>query len=415
MALTIKKNKIYFAILAMCLVVPYCGSYEITFLLWSFTALITIQFRYSLTFIKYLSSFILVLLIAFFNTKFDFKNLFLIIRDITYLLKPILGLVVGYQICKYNYDKGFLSIIKIGFFVSVTHIFFILHSIIYYNAYTVNAIREYSGFFSDFEVYALILLLFHKKFNVELSKIKFYAMFVTIAFSSFMYLSRGNFIQFVILLLALKGVFILNKKAIIAIVSFVLVSILAYSIILYINPKRNGNGIEALLYKIKIAPTEPFKTKIKTDDYIDFNDNYRSVETINTLAQMSNKSNHIIVLGDGLGSTIDLHREVYLGNLEIRYISIMHNAFMTTYLKSGVLGVFILLFSIGLLFFQPKSNIPINHNINQLLAGTAVFLLISNWVLMGYYFSEDSKSLLVGFFISYREITNRLELTKSIS
>ena len=35
MALTLKKNKLYFALLAICLAVPYVGSYELTFIIWS--------------------------------------------------------------------------------------------------------------------------------------------------------------------------------------------------------------------------------------------------------------------------------------------------------------------------------------------------------------------------------------------
>ena len=413
MALTLKKNKLYFALLAICLAVPYVGSYELTFIIWSFSALITIQTKYSLSIIKYLSCFGLILLISFFSTSFSSNNLFFIIRDITYLLKPILGILVGYQICKYNYKKTFSSIINIGYFISIIHLFFLVFAALFYHAFSVSELRYYGGYFSDFEIYALALLIFHKKFDVILSRKKFYTMVLIIGFSSFMYLSRANFIQFFILFLALKGYFVLNRKAIIAIASIVILSIISYSIILYINPKRNGDGLEALLYKIKIAPTEPFKRKIKTEDYIDFNDNYRSVETINTLKQMNNKGAKIIIFGDGLGSTVDLKQDVYLGDMKMRYISVLHNAFMTTYLKSGIVGILILLFSIYLVYNQPKSNIPINRNINYLLVGTAVYLLVSNWVLMGYYFTEDSKSILVGLFIAYKEITtkNQLKLT----
>jgi hypothetical protein len=413
MAFVLKKNKFYFALFALCLMIPYYGSYELTFLIWSFSVLITIQKKYSQTFIKYLSCFILILLISVFRTKFKIENIYSIIRDFTYLLKPILGIILGYQICKYNYKTAFLSLIKISYFVSLIHVFFIVFSVLFRNAHTVGDIRFYCGYFSDFEVYGLIILLFHKKFDIEIHKKKFYLMVAIITFSSLMYLSRNNFIQFIILFCGLKGYFILNKRAILAITSLTLLTVISYLIILAINPKRNGVGFEAFLYKVKIAPTEAFKSKIKTHDNIDFNDNYRSVEIINTIRQMQYKGSQTMLLGEGLGSKVDLKQKVWLGDLEMRYIYVLHNAFMTTYLKSGILGILLLLYSIYLIYNQPKSKIPINKNINFLLVGTAIFLLISNWVLMGYYFTEDSKSILVGFLIAYKEITDKNELLKN--
>jgi len=334
-------------------------------------------------------------------------NLFYIIRDITYIMKPIIGLILGYQICKHNFPNGIKSIIKIGFWISRIHLVFLLCAVIFYRAYTLNELRYYGSYFSDFEVYALILLLFHKKFEVHLSKKQFYIMAFTIGLSSFLYLSRTNFIQFIILFLAMKGYFVLTKRAVITIFSVIVVTVVGYMAVLYSNPRRNGKGFEAFLYKIKVAPTEPFRSKIKTEDYIDFNDNYRSVETINTLDQMGSKSTPTILFGNGLGSKVDLKQIVFLGDMELRYISVLHNAFMTTYLKSGILGILILLYSIYLLYRQPRSNIPINKQINFLLVGTAIFLVVSNWVLMGYYFTEDSKTILVGFFIAYKEIKER--------
>lgn len=414
MVIKIKTNILYQILLAICLAVPYLGSYELTFFIWSFTVFITLHNKYSLSFIKYLLCFILILLLAFFSTKLEADNLFFIIRDITYLLKPIIGLLLGYQICKYNFNSLFGKIINIGFYISIIHLSFLLFAVVYHQAYTVNELRFYGGYFSDFEIYALIIVLFHEKFQIQLTRKKYYLMAFIIGLSSFMYLSRGNIIQFVVLFLALKGYFKLTKRALIAIFSVIGLVLISYSVIFYINPKRNGKGLEALLYKIKIAPIEPFKNKINTADYIDFNDNYRSVETINTIKQVNNNGTKSMIFGSGLGSKVDLKRDVYLGDMKMRYISVLHNAFMTTYLKSGILGVLLLIYSFYLLYKQPKEMTYINQNINNLLIGTAVFLVISNWVLMGYYFTEDSKSILVGLLFAFKEINKKNENKKSL-
>ena len=407
MAFVLKRNFIYQILFALCIAVPYLGNYELTFAVWCFTVFLTLKNYYSLTFLKYAFCFLLILILAFFSTNYSEAEPFFAIRDITYLLKPVLGLFLGYQICRFNYTNTFRTIVNVGFAIAVMHILIMIHSVIVYGAATVNDIRFYSGYFSDFEVYALIILIFHEKFGIVLSKKKFYILTAVVGFSAFMYLARSNFIQFIILYMGIKGYFILNKRAIIAIISFIVLTLVSYSAILYINPKRNGEGFEAFLYKIKVAPTEPFKTRIDEDDYKDFNDNYRSVEMNFTLNQVSNDGTKAIIFGQGLGSQIDLKQEVYLGDMNLRYISVLHNSFMTVLLKSGVLGILLLLFSIYLLYNRNKTDIPINYNINMLLMGTAVFLVVSNWVLMGYYFTQDSKSILVGLLLAYIEITRK--------
>ena len=158
---------------------------------------------------------------------------------------------------------------------------------------------------------------------------------------------------------------------------------------------------------------EPFKTKINVYDWKDFNDNYRSYENILTVKQVTNKGATAIVFGEGIGSTIDLKREVYLGDMMLRYISILHNGFMTVFLKSGLLGLLVYLYFIYSLFRQNKSEIPIIQTINLLFVGTGVFLIISSWVFMGVYNLLDNKSILIGFIICYKEITIKKSITEN--
>ncbi len=404
MTTVIKKTLLYQLLFAICIYVPYLNNYELTFAIWSFTALFTIQNHYSLGILKQLFCFSLILALA--SIVFFFKNheFYYVIRDITYLIKPIIGLLIGYQLCKKFPEKVFQSITHVAFFIAIIHFCLIFYGVIFFKAITVNDLRFYGGYFSDFEVYALIILIFHEKFELNFSKEKTLLYTIIIMISAFMYLARTNFIQFIILFLAIKGYFKINKRAITILVSVIIVSIIGYSTILYINPKRNGEGIEALLYKIKIAPIEPFKTKINRDDWKDFNDNYRSYENIMTVRQITRDGMNSVLFGQGIGSKIDLKQKVWLGDMELRYISILHNGFMTIFLKSGLLGLFIYLFSIYFLFKKTESNIEIVNNINLLLIGTGVFLMFSNWVFMGVYNLSDNKSILLGLLICFREI-----------
>lgn len=403
MKASVKKSVIYQLLFAICIYVPYLNNYELTFAIWSVTALITIRGRYSLGITKQVLCFALILLLASIVLCFKENQLYYIIRDVTYLAKPILGLLIGYQLCKNFPTKVFQTIAHTGLFIAIIHLCLIIYGVLFFKASSVNEIRYYGGYFSDFEVYAVIVLLFHKKFEVNFSKRKTMLYTAIIGFSAFMYLARTNFLQFVILFLALKGYFEVNKRSVTVVVSFLIVCSISYSAIWYMNPKRNGEGIEALLYKIKIAPIEPFKTKINREDWRDFNDNYRSYENIMTVRQVSSQGAEAIFFGEGLGSKVDLKQKVWLGDMYLRYISILHNGFMTIFLKTGLLGLFIYFISIYLLFKRVKSSLPIINNLNLLFLGTGVFLVFSNWVFMGVYNLSDNKSILIGLLLFYRE------------
>ena len=268
-----------------------------------------------------------------------------------------------------------------------------------------NLIRAEAGFFSDYEVFVLIVLIFHKKFGINISKKRKIIFITLLSFSIFMYLSRTNFIQFAVLILGLKGYFILNERSLRVLSISILILSLGYAGIYYSNPKRNGKGLEGLLYKIKISPQEAFKTKINKDDWKDFNDNYRSFENILTVKAATQEDARTFFLGKGLGSTLNIGQKIFTtdGSI-IQHISVAHNGFMTILLKSGIIGVLLLLYTIWLLYCQRKSDIYLVNNINLLLMGTSVFLIISYWVFMGLYFKLDNKSIIIGFLIAMREI-----------
>jgi hypothetical protein len=343
------------------------------------------------------------LILAFF-VCFNFEyELYYIIRDITYLTKPILGFLIGYQLCKRSLSNALRLLIKTAFIIAIYHIILLILAVVVHRATTIADIRLFSGYFSDYEIYIFLILLFHKKFNLEYTKKEFLTLSIVIGFSSFMYLARTNFIQFLILFLALKGFFVINKKSILVITSIVLVSVVSYTAIYYSYPRRSAEGIEGFLYKIKVAPMEAFKTKINRHDWIEFNDNYRSYENIITIRTISKDGFWAIMFGKGLGSQIDLKQEVFLGDMKLRFISILHNGFMIVFLKTGLIGIFIYFFSIIYFFKKVKSENKTVEQINLLFLGTGIFLFVSNWVFLGFYNLTESKSILIGFLIAYRQ------------
>lgn len=409
MKLSVSTNFPYQFLYLLCIALPYLNNYELTFAVWSFTLVVTLNKIYSIHILKIVGCFVAILGVAFFSSFFRSYPLYQIIRDITYLLKPIIGLLIGYQLCKFNSKTAFKTIIYTGFFIAVVHLVILAITAARFQSLSVNLLREYGGYFSDYEIYVLIILIFHKNFNLEFSKKKLYFLILVLAVSSFLYLARTNMIQFAILYVGMKGYYKINKQSILVVSSVAIAVLVGYAAVLSYNPKRNGKGLEAFLYKIKIAPIEPFKTKIDRDDWKDFNDNYRSFENILTVKQVTHDGIVPTVMGKGLGATINLGRRVRSNDgTFVQQIAIVHNGYMTVFLKSGLIGVFFVFLSIYYIAKTRKPENELLENCNRLLLGTGFFLLISYFVFLGFYFKFDTKAVLVGFIIAIMERERKL-------
>lgn len=400
MKIALNKSNFNQLIFIFCVVVPFFNNYELSFLVWTSAMFLTIRINYSLEFAKYVSVFIVVFFLSILVGLFQDNPLYFIIRDITYLLKPITGLILGYQLYNKNIKKPFQFLVYAGVSIALYHLFLVCYGFFIIGARNVSSIRQIAGYFNDFEVYALIFLIFNKQINLDFSKKKNTLFLIILAASSFFYLARTNFIQFVILFMAMKGLLVLNKRAVLVITSLILFTGLSYMAIYYYKPARNGKAFDEFLYKIKVAPTEAFSTKINRDDWKDFNDNYRSYENIRTIQQLSH--NNSLFFGEGIGSRVDLRQKVYLGDMQLRFISILHNGYMIVILKSGLLGLSVYLLSIFLFFKKSKATSIELKNINYIFIGTGIFLIVSNWVFLGLYNLIDTKSLLIGFLFAYK-------------
>jgi hypothetical protein len=403
MKIQVPKNWFYNLLFILCIGVTYLDNFELTFAIWSFSFVVSISRNYSVSFLKLIIPYILIVLLAF-SVSFNYDHeLYFRIRDLTYLSKPILGFLVGYQLCKKDFKNALHVLITTAFIIAVCHIIILVSAVLIHHARTVAELRLYSGYFSDYEIYIVVVLLFHKKFELNYSRKKWLILTSVIGFSAFMYLARTNFIQFLILYLALKGFFVINKKSVLVISSIAVFAVVGYTAIYQSNPRRSADGLEGFLYKLKVAPMEAFKTKINRYDWIEFNDNYRSYENIITIRTVTKDGFWPTLFGKGIGSQIDLKQKVWLGDMSLRQISILHNGFMIVFLKTGLLGIFIYLFTISYFFKTVHSDVEIIKQINLLFLGTGIFLFVSNWVFLGFYNLTESKSILIGFLIAYRQ------------
>ena len=151
------KFKTNYLLYILCLVILLFNIYELTFIVWSLTALITLRTNFSKNFIYIISCYIAILLISFLSELFFYDHaIFNKIRDITYLLKPIIGLVLGYNFAKKYAGNALIYIINCGVFLSIIHLIIILYSILAYKTLSVAEIRHIGGYFNDFEPYVFI-------------------------------------------------------------------------------------------------------------------------------------------------------------------------------------------------------------------------------------------------------------------
>lgn len=402
-----KFNLTYFYYI-LSLLVLFLNNYELTFIIWLFIAFLTFKLKYSKQIFYIITCYSIIILISFL-TEFLFydNNLYNKVRDLTYLLKPILGLFIGYNISKEFKLNALQYAVKAGVILSFIHLLLVFFAILNHRTLSVSEIREHSGYFNDYEPFVLLLLFFSNSFQIRLTQKQKLTYILIVGISVFSYLSRTNFLQLILLFLAIKGYFILTTRSIKVISLTVIISLIGYFAIYNYNPKRKGSFVDEFLYKVKIIPIEAFKTKINQEDWKDFNDNFRSFENIKTFNQITYGGIQPVLTGNGLGSTVDIGRKMYTNDGTIvRYYPALHNAFSTVLLKSGMIGVLFYLLSIFIIFNKIKTNSKEIFYLNNLIKGAAIFLLLSSWVFMGFYLKLDNKSILIGLLIGYREMLN---------
>lgn len=406
----------YQLLLVVCTSVLVFNSYELTFVVWAIAALITTRKAYSVKIIKLLCIPAGIIAIALFSSLFSEYRLYNFLRDLAYLSKPVLGLLIGYNLCKILGKQMLIWLIYAGVLLAAVHLLTLLYYYVLIGIRDMNTLRLYGGYFNDLEVYVLIMLLFRKKLDISINRTHFLIFTGLVALSLFLYLARTNIIQFIILWLAMKGHLRPTARSL-KVLGFATICVLiGYAVIYNSNPKREGPGLEGFFYKIKIAPIEAFKTKIDKEDWKDWNDNYRSYENNITVRQMTNDGWFTMLFGKGMGSTVDLGRKLWTNDLEfIRHLPTLHNAYMTVFLKAGILGILLHLLFIYFLCRNPKTSDEHVRTLNFLLLGSAIYLILSNWVFMGLYLKLDNKSIVLGVLVAYREILIRRKPQQIVS
>lgn len=319
-----------------------------------------------------------------------------IIKDAFYFFKPILGITLGYLFFKKIDDfRNFLkTIIITGLISAIIHFIILLFFTDFWSG-SVSQIREY-GKDNFLELFALILLWFSDKFkNHDLfSKTNKRIIIIVLTLSCLLYLSRTMFIVGILMVLAIKGYTVITLKTIKIIGFFILGLFILYSYLYSVKIDRNATGIDGFLYKIKIAPSEIFVSKIDRENHKDLWDHWRAYEASRAFSLMSENPKSYF-LGTGYGSQINLKFHSPLGDTKkgLKFISEIHNGYIFVLYKTGFLGIFIYLFFLIGLY---KTNYGQKDYLSSLISGIGLFYLFSSLTITGVFNKRDILILIFG-------------------
>lgn len=412
----ISKTKFYTVLFALILFFQlYLSSFKINIFIQIFSLVIYFYLE-KVTISKKFFSFILPVIVLFFIGfigaivhKFPLVN---IIKDIFHFLKPILGLVIGYLFYKKinDFRTFVLTIVISGFISSIIH-FLVLVFTGGFSTGSINQIREFSK--DNFlELFALFFLLFYKKFtnkNLFAFKNNYIIILISLLTSNILYFSRTMIVVSVILLLSVYGLTYITKKSIKYIGLAIIGIFIFYSYLFSVKIDRNKPGLEAFLYKVKIAPSELFKTKIDRNNHKELWDHWRGYESKRAFALMEDNPSSFI-FGTGYGSLVNLKFKAPLTeNKEgMKFISELHNGFSYILYKTGFIGLFILLYfliKIYLLLYKYNRE---NSFTLHFISAIGIIYLFSSLTITGIYNGRDVIIFILGALFLFHTKQNAL-------
>ncbi|MCO6174795.1 hypothetical protein NHF50_07030 [Flavobacterium sp. NRK F10] len=268
----------------------------------------------SIRFLKRIIPLFILFSIPFFVMFFYNYQTGNIIKDISYFIKPVVGITLGYMFFKkINNFQIFLKAIILSGLISASMHFVLLLFFTNVLSGSVSQIREF-GKDNFLELFALLLLWFSDAFSQLplFSKKRKRQILILLLISCFFYLSRTMFVVGIMMVLAVKGYTIITARTLKIMASLVLGILILYGYLFSVKINRNATGIDGFLYKLKIAPGEIFITKIDRENHKDLWDHWRAYEASRAIALMDDNPSSYF-LGTGYGSQINLRFHSPLG------------------------------------------------------------------------------------------------------
>ena len=280
----IQKDILYKFFLLLVFTIPIAiSSIEVTLVMCAFMLiflLLDIRFKYSNSVVNTLTPLFLIFSIATISTFFYSREWYDIIKDIAYLIKPILFIILGYYLTSKIKDKDF--IFKTIFYLAALFAaYHILEIAMYFfkNQLSISLIRYVGGKANYIELFAIVLLHVGKNTLPIKKPIKFAFLIRILLYISFvLYFSRTMLVAFFILFLAIKGYTKLTRKGVIYLTIFISLVLLFFASLQTMELDRSSKGLEGFLYKLQIAPSEIFSADVDINNHAQLWDHWRGYE-----------------------------------------------------------------------------------------------------------------------------------------
>lgn len=371
----------------------------------------------SISFFKIIAPLLLVFGIGFLGSFFYPTNSIDVFKDCLYFSKPIIGLFLGYFVFKIIDDVFifFKIFVYLALFCAAIH----LLGIVFFSNFlksSINDIRGDFGFDNFLEVFGFFFLLLLPKNKIQpLFKKSWYrhlALIVLLA-SIWLYFSRTMILMVALLAISFYGYTKLNKKSL-KIISVLLVVISLLIVVLNsVKIDRKAKGVEALLYKIKMAPAEVFNSKIDRNNHKQLWDHWRAYEAKRAFALMEEYTVSEIS-GTGFGSMVNLKFQAPLSEKKMKYISRLHNGYVFIFYKTGVVGLILYLYFLILAYgrIYTKSN---DQNIllfSKIVSSIGLFYFVSTLIITGIFISKDIVVFILGGALFFTTEASNIDLKK---
>jgi hypothetical protein len=390
----------------------YLPSYKTNFflqLLFLVILLTVKKVKITVSFFKQIVPLILIFGIGFLGMFINSYPLSFIFKDLTYFLKPIICLAIGYIVFYKNEDLDIFvrNIFYIGLLSAIIH----LVGVLFFSNFLQSSISDIRGDYgldSFIEIFAFYFLFYSKKWfgkRLIVNKTSYWICIVVFLLSIFFYFSRTMLIVFFLGYFTLQGYTKITKNSLKYIGIIFLAILLFYTYLFSVKIERNSNGIEAFLYKIKNAPEEIFKTKINRENHKDLWDHWRAYEAKRAIALMNDHKESYII-GSGYGSLVNLKFKAPIGDEDMKYISRLHNGYVFVFYKIGLFGILLLLYFLLKLYLKAylsKQDELHLFYINRFVSFIGIFYLFTSLIITGIYIPKDTIIFVLGGFLTYQE------------
>lgn len=361
----------------------------------------------SLRFFNTILPLLLIFLIGFLGYILDSYPLFATIKDITYFIKPIIVLILSYLLIKKQ--NNMVLFLKAIVFLAVFTAFVHLFGLFVLGDFAKNSIHELRGDFgldNFIEIFAFYILVFSKRFldsSIIETRKWYYFIEAILLVSIYLYFSRTMLVTFFLIGFSMLGYTKITKTSL-KIIGLVFLFIgISYAYLYSVKIDRNAKGVEAFLYKIKIAPEEIFKTKIDRENHKELWDHWRGYEAKRAF-ELMNENPSSYIFGTGFGSLVNLKFKAPVGEQDMKYISRLHNGYVFVLYKTGIVGLLLLLIFLISLYSKIYNYFKNNTQktfINRLISSLGLFYLFTSLIITGIYIPRDAVIFLLGGLLSF--------------